>query len=110
MIPLPRRLLRSTATVRVPEEGSPYGGRYREPVTVRRVCFQGEAGLQRTDYQLQAPLKGVMYMDPRVSEGAFPIPAGSLVSIDGEVSEATVHECAPVPSAANIHHWEVTLK
>ena len=108
MIPLPKWLMTSTATVRVPKGGM-YGGEYEEPVTVERVCFQGEAAVRRADYQLQAPMRGVLFVDPSVSIGAFEIPAGSLVSIDGEESEATVHECVPVPSAASLHHWEVTL-
>lgn len=109
MIPLPRRLMRSTATVRVPKEGG-YGGEYEEPVTIKNVCFDANATIYVTDYQLQAPLKGVLFIDPRISEGAFEIPAGSLVSVDGEVSEATVHDCQPTPNAANLHHWEVVLK
>ncbi len=109
MFPIPKRLLTSSASVRTPKEGALYGGEYNDPVTIGRVCFQGEAGIRRTDYQLQAPVKGVLFIDPNVSVNAFAIPAGSLVSIDGEQSEATVHECNPVPSAANLHHWEVTL-
>ncbi|MBQ9042311.1 MAG: hypothetical protein IJ111_05790 [Eggerthellaceae bacterium] len=109
MIPLPKWLLTSTATVRVPAKSGVYGGEYAEPVTIGRVCFQGAASIKATAYQLQAPVKGVLFIDPNVSEGAFEIPAGALVSVDGEVSEATVHECIPVPSAANLHHWEVTL-
>lgn len=108
MIPIPKWLLTSTATVRTPREGV-YGGEYNDPVEIGRVCYQGAAALRRTGYQLQAPVKGVLFIDPRASVGAFEIPAGSLVSVDGEVSEAAVQECAPVPSAANLHHWEVTL-
>lgn len=109
MIPLPKWLLNSTATVRVPAKSGVYGGEYEDPVTIGRVCFQGESALRRAGYQLQAPVKGVLFVDPNVSEGAFEIPAGALVSVDGEVSEATAHECIPVPSAAKLHHWEVTL-
>lgn len=108
MIPLPRRLMRSTATVRVPKD-SDYGGEFEEPVTIENVCFDGNATIRTTDYQLQAPIKGILYVDPRISRGAFAIPAGSLVSVDGEISEATVHDCQPTPNAANLHHWEVTL-
>lgn len=110
MIPLPRRLLRSTAKVKVPKAGTPYGGEFEEPVTIERVCFEPTASIRRTDYQLQAPLKGTLYIDPKVSTGAFAIPAGSLVSVDGEVSDATVHECQAVPNLGDLHHWEVLLK
>ena len=108
MIPIPKWLLTSTATVRTPRSGM-YGGEFDEPVTITRVCFQGAAALMATGYQLQAPVKGVLFVDPNVSGGAFEIPAGALVSVDGEASEATVHECIPVPSATKLHHWEVTL-
>ena len=69
------------------------------------------ASIRRTDYQLQAPVRGTLYIDPKASTGAFAIPAGSLVSVDGEVSEATVHECSPIKDGrGRVHHWEVVLK
>ena len=108
--PIPRRLMRSTATVRVPKEDSPYGGVFEEPVKIEHVAFEASASIRRTDYQLEAPLKGILYIDPKTSTGAFAIPAGSLVSVDSEVSDATVHDCQPIPSLANLHHWEVILK
>lgn len=106
MIPIPQRFMTSTATVSIQQDD----GEFADPVTISRVCFQGNASIRATDYQLQAPIKGVLIVDPRTSIGAFEIPAGSLVSIDGEGSEACVHDCIPVPSAANLHHWEVILK
>lgn len=110
MIPLPRRMLRQTAEVRVPKEG-PYGGDYEEAVTIERVWFDATASIRRTDYQLQAPVKGLLFIDPKVSRNAFAVPAGSLVTVDGEVSGATVHECCPVRDGrGRIHHWEVVLK
>jgi hypothetical protein len=98
----------STATVKTPKEGG-YGGEYNEPVTIAGVCFDRTASLMVTDYQLQAPVKGVLFIDPHVSKGAFEIPAGSLVSVDGEVSDATVHECEPVYGWGGLHHWECVL-
>lgn len=109
MIPIPRRLMRSTATVRTPREGG-YGGEYNEPVKIAGVCFDATAGLGVTDHQLQAPARGVLFVDPRVSKGAFEIPAGSLVSVDGEVSEATVHECEAIYGWDGLHHWEYVLR
>jgi hypothetical protein len=110
MIPLPRRMLRQAATVRVPKDG-PYGGEFEEAVTIGHVWFDASASIRRTDYQLQAPVKGTLFVDAKVSDGAFAIPAGSLVSVDGEVSEATVHECSPIKDGrGRVHHWEVVLK
>ena len=108
--PIPRRLMQSTATVRVPKNDSPYGGEFEEPVTIEYVAFEASASIRRTDYQLEAPLKGTLFIDPKTSIGAFAIPAGSLVSVDSEISEATVHDCQAIPSLANLHHWEVFLK
>ncbi len=110
-MPLPRRLMRQTAVVRVPKEGSPYGGEFEEPVTIERVRFEASASIRRTDYQLQAPVKGTLFIDPKASRGGFAIPAGSLVSVDGEVSEATVHDCETIrDGSGRVHHWEVALK
>lgn len=110
MIPLPRRMLRQSASVRVPKDGA-YGGEYEDAVTIGRVWFDATAPIRQTDYQLQAPVRGTLFVDPNVSVGAFAIPAGSLVSIDGEASEATVHECSPVKDGrGRIHHWEVVLR
>lgn len=110
MIPLPRRMLRQTAEVRVPKDG-PYGGEYEEAKTIDHVWFDASASIRQTEYQLQAPVKGLLFIDPKVSSGAFAIPAGSLVTIDGEVSGATVHECSPIKDGrGRVHHWEVVLK
>lgn len=103
--PIPRRLLRSTATVRVPKD-SFRAGEYEDPVTIGRVWFEPSAAAGSHG---QEPVKGLLVIDPRVSEGAFAIPAGSLVSIDGMVSNAKATSCDAVPSAADVHHWEVVL-
>ena len=109
MIPLPRRLLRQTATVRVPKN-SAYGGEYEDPITISNVRFEAVASINQTSYQLQAPIKGTLYIDAHISDGAFEIPAGSLVSVDGEVSEACVSECETLRDwTGTVHHWEVVL-
>lgn len=109
MMPLPRRLLRQTATVRVPKD-STYGGEYEDAVTITRVRFDATASIRATEYQLQAPVKGVLFIDPKVSGNAFAIPAGSLVSVDGEIAEATVHDCEEIrDDRGRVHHWEVVL-
>ena len=107
--PLPRKLMRDTISVKVPKD-SPYGGEFENPVTIERVCYQSVASVRATDYQLQAPLKGMLFIDPVLSVGAFEIPAGSLVCVNGEKSWATVHECEAISSYSGLHHWEVLLK
>lgn len=106
MPPIPRRLLTSKASVRVPVPG--FGGTYAEAREISHVCWQPEQPLRRTDHQAGAPCKGTLFIDAVLSEGAFEIPAGSLVSVDGD-TECCVQECAALPSPKNVHHWEVTL-
>ncbi len=109
MIPIPRRLMTSMMTVSVPKDGGLYGGEYEDEKTIERVCFQGDSTVQKTDYQLQAPLRGVVFIDPTVSKGAFEIPAGSLVRVDDMETPACVKSCTPIPDAKHVHHWEVEL-
>ena len=45
MIPLPRRMLRQTAVVRVPKDGA-YGGEFEEPRTIDRVWFDASASIR----------------------------------------------------------------
>lgn len=108
-MPLPRRLMRQTAVVRVPKNDSHYGGEFEEPMTIERVRFEASASIRRTDYQLQAPVKGTLFIDAVNSSPAMEVPAGSLVSVDGEVSEACVQECRAIRGAGSIHHWEAVL-
>lgn len=106
MPPIPRRLLTSTAVVRVPVEG--YGGAYAEPRTIAHVCWQPEQPVRATATQVGAPCTGTLFVDAVFSEGTFAIPAGSLVSVDGD-TECCVQSCAALPSPQNVHHWEVVL-
>lgn len=108
MLPIPKSLLTQKATVRVPITGG-YGGQYEEPVTIERVRFEPSSAISASSYQLQAPTKGTLIVDATNSSPAFEVPAGSLVSVDGELSEACVHECCPIREAGRIHHWELVL-
>lgn len=108
MLPIPKSLLTQTATVKAPIPGG-YGGQYAEPVTVEHVRFEPCLSASASTYQLQAPAKGTLFIDAANSSPAFEVPAGSLVSVDGEVSEACVRECCPIQEAGRVHHWELVL-
>lgn len=108
MMPIPRRLLTQEATVRIPKEGG-YGGEYQEPTRISCVRFEPCLSVSASAYQLQAPAKGTLFIDATNSEPAMEVPAGSLVSVDGEVSEACVKECCPIREAGRVHHWELVL-
>lgn len=110
MPPIPKRLLTQTAKARIPVEGG-FGGECGKPVTIERVRFEPSADVSQNDYQLQAPVRGTLFIDARNSSPAMPLPAGTLVSVGGEVSEATVHSCAELSDGfGRVHHWEAELR
>lgn len=110
MIPIPKRILTQTATVRIPVEGG-FGGECTDPIEIKYVRFESKADISQNDYQLQAPVRGLLFIDAINSEPAIELPAGTMVSVDGEISEATVHSCVPCRDGlGRIHHWEIELR
>ena len=109
MTPIPRRLLGSTALVRVPKDGE-YGGEFEEPVEIGHVRLQPAHGVRMESYRFTDPNPvGLLFVDAKNSEGAFEIPVGSLVSVDG-ADWASVRTVAAYPDFyRNVHHWEVEL-
>ena len=107
--PIPRRMLPSTAEVRVPDASPGLGGRYLDPVTLRHVRLDREDGASHDGYRLSAGALGTLYVDAVSTEGAFAIPRGSLVSVDGgEPAAAT--SCEELRDGmGRVHHWEVAL-
>lgn len=106
--PIPRLLLPSSATVRVRIADGGMGGRYEEPVVLRHVRFEPEDGAENLSWQLRGGAKGTLFVDAVNTEGAFAIPAGSLVSVDGS-PESAVARCEEARSFDRVHHWEVAL-
>lgn len=105
--PIPRRLLTSSCTVQVPAEGK-MGGVYAEPVEMRGVRFEPSDGVRQTAWQLQGGPKGTLFVDAANTEGAFAIPAGSLVCVDGSPPMAAT-SCEELSDFGRVHHWEVQL-
>ena len=79
--PIPISVRTSSVQVRKPVE-SDFGGEYGEPETIENVRFEGVSAMVRDEYRLVDGAKGLLWVDA-TSKGAFAIPEGSLVSVDG---------------------------
>lgn len=107
--PIPRRMLPSSCTVREPLDDGGFGGRYGEERSMRFVRFESSDDVRATEYQLRDGPKGTLFIDSVSTEGAFAVPAGSLVSVDGSPPVAAT-SCVPCPDGmGRVHHWEVAL-
>ena len=106
--PIPRRLLDSDASVRVPVADGGLGGRYADPVELHHVRFEPADAADRSDWQTRGGVRGTLFVDAVNTEGAFAVPVGSLVSVDGS-QEAAVTACDELRTMGRVHHWEVTL-
>lgn len=104
--PIPLYMLPSTAQVRVPKTSS---RSYEEPVEIRHVRFFDVKLLETSDFAIEDGNTGVIYIDAANSEGAFPVPVGSLISIDGGDERAVVKTTAEL-GFDEIHHWKVEVR
>lgn len=107
MRPIPRRYLTSDALVRVPLDGT-RGGRFAEPVALSGVCWQASVNVQE-GHVVTVGEGGTLYVDAVNTAGAFAIPAGSKVSVDGGETWLTATAVAQQPPFGPANHWEVTL-
>ena len=108
--PIPLCLLPSTATVRVPDPGADRGGAFLPAVTIERVRYESTAGIRHESWQLQDGTSGILYVDAANSGGAFEVPAGSKVSVDGG-PETSVNACHRYEEfGGRVHHWEIELR
>ncbi|ANE22415.1 hypothetical protein AAY81_03955 [Denitrobacterium detoxificans] len=106
---IPIWLLPSEVAVRRPVDGD-FSGEYEEqPTTISNVRFDRAEALARRDWVLEEGAQGVLYVDAVNSGGAFEIPAGSLLSIDGG-EWATASKVTPYRIEADVHHWEVEVR
>lgn len=109
MMRIPARHMPSIASVRVPlEDGSGHRA-YSEPRVISRVRYERSSAARPTEYQLQDCPSGLLFVDAVTSVGAFAIPPGSLVSVDGG-PEGCVMSCRELMGPdGRVHHWEVSL-
>ena len=110
LAPIPLSLLPDTALVKVPAEGD-YGGEYAPDATISHVRFDSTSALRVSEYVSDDGAQGVLYVDAANSGGAFAIPEGSLVSVDGGktwMAALSVSEYMCFGGA--VHHWEVELR
>lgn len=123
--PIPRRILRDTATFSVP------GGfdRYQNPVdvttyTVSNVHIQSDNSTHKTANNTEVTLRGVLFVDARYSTPALDFWAlQAAVQAAGGVMTCTVTDRrgnvtgpysvlvvdALPDDEANLHHWELGL-
>lgn len=109
MMPIPKRLLPSSCTVRLPKADALMGGEYEEPVILAGVAVEPVDRVRPTAYQLQDVTNAIMYVDAVNTEGAIRIPPGSLVTLEGETSPSSVSACHEFSAFGRMHHWEVEL-
>ncbi|MEY8460137.1 hypothetical protein AALA69_03285 [Eggerthellaceae bacterium 24-137] len=111
MIPqVPPYLLPDSMTVRVPVEGERGGCFSDERVSVDHVRFIDRAEVRRGAYVFEEGSKGLVIVDYLNSAGAFDIPAGSLLSINGGDEVAVVKAVPHKTYRGRVHHWELEVR
>lgn len=101
---IPRRLLPHTMEVR---EQLP-DGTFGKPKTIAHVRFERKREAS-SDAHRSERLCGRVYVDAVTSTGAYEIPAGSRLVINGAplfVESCTAYETAN----GRVHHWELDVR
>ena len=107
--PVPPYLLPDDMEVRVPVEGE-RGGCFAEPVAIGHVRFIDQAEVRLGAYVFEEGSKGLVVVDARNSEGAFAVPVGSLLSINGDPEVAVVKSVPYRTYRGAVHHWELEVR
>ena len=106
--PIPQRLLPDVITVQAPIDGD-WGGEYGKPATIENVRFDSSTGTIRNVYQFEDESQGLIYVDAVTSTGAFEIPVGSKITLNGE-KLSVVKNNRYETFNGRVHHWEVEVK
>ncbi len=102
--PIPRRMLDKSVTVAEPLADGAYGNE-RELAPVRFVRkHEVVADAHRAD-----AITGTVYVDAVMTAGAYEIPAGSRVAIDG-VSMLAAAVRRYEGARGRVHHWEIDVR
>lgn len=107
---IPKKALPLTAQVRVPDPESDRGGAFLEAVEIEHVRYEQTHSIRRTDYQLADGTTGLLFVDAANSAGAFEVPAGAKVSVDGGGTWMTVNASHRFEAFNRVHHWELELR
>ena len=103
--PIPRRLLPDTMEVRVPTED----GGFDDGMIIEHVRFERTQSICLDDHCSADAGAGVVYVDVTNSTGAFEVPAGSRVCIDG--ADMVVASCKRLYTVnGHVHHWELEVR
>ncbi len=101
--PIPRNLLPDSMLVYEPTDD----GGYAEPKTVKHVRFERKHEAS-SDAHRSDCVGGKVFMDAVASAGAYEVPAGSKVEIDGV--KLLVKSCSRFAEAnGRVHHWELVV-
>lgn len=104
---IPRHLLTDSMLVKLPDPEADYAGTWKEERRVGRVCFQSREQLGRTSWSLAEGASGRVFVDALNSEGAFEVPAGARVEVNGRAMECKA--CQAYRAFGRVHHWEVDV-
>lgn len=101
--PIPKQLLNETMQVYEPTDD----GGLSEPKTVRNVRFERTHEIA-TDAHRSDMVGGTVFVDATISEGAYEVPAGSRLEINGEnfLVKSVTRLCA---ANGHVHHWELVV-
>ena len=103
--PIPLRLLAEDAVVRVPDGA----GGYVKGVAVSHVRFARTQSVVDDEHRSADAGSGKIYVDAVNSDGAFEVPAGSRIDIDGH--SYYVAECRRCEDFnGRVHHWELVVR
>ncbi len=103
--PIPVRLLAEDAVVRVADGN----GGYAEGVAVSHVRFARTQSVLDEGHRSADAGAGKVYVDALNSVGAFEVPAGSRIDIDG--NSYYVAECRRCEDFnGHLHHWELVVR
>lgn len=112
MRPIPRSMMPDSLTVRRLDRAATRGGVYLDGYeTMAPVRYEDASTLQLEQWQLQANVRGKVYIDARNTAGASALAEGDRVSIDGGATWRTVVGVAEYRAEAGtgVHHWEVSV-
>ena len=117
LAPMVESLLPSTLVVRGRVEDSEYGDEWSEPVEIQHVRFTRSSEFSvvnnsgvTSGYVFQDGSRGLIYVDAVNSSGAFDIPEGSEVRVDGgeRMEVVKVTKCDNLDGT--LHHYEIEVK